>query len=124
MKAKTVYNDLRGTASADITDFGTDHNSLEDLAKKFKLDTSKLELIGLKFYGIEDIQVQLICIDLTRSNKDNKHIVTLGLPEGINASLPRFFKRLEVVLLNAYDKENVSLEINGEKNWDDYMEEE
>jgi hypothetical protein len=124
MKASTQYTDLFGTAAADITDFGTRSNSLEDLSKKFGLDEAKLKLIGLTFYGIDKIRVKLICIDLVKSIPTKKHIVTISLPERANASLPNFFKRLDVVLYSKFDTESEHLELDAERSWSDYMDEE
>ena len=124
MIASTQYNDLIGTAAADITDFGTQYNRLEDLSKKFKLDESKLKLIGLTFYGINDIRVRLICIDILKSNEEQNHVVVIDLPENKNASLEMFFKRLEVTLYCKHENENAILNLSSERNWDDYMQEE
>jgi thiamine pyrophosphate-dependent acetolactate synthase large subunit-like protein len=127
MIASTRYNDLVGTAAADITDIGTSYNTLEDLSKKIKLDESKLKLVGLtfdEFDKIDKITVKLICIDILRSTSGKKCLVTVSLPETINATLHNFLKRISVTLYSKYDHESPSLERCAEKHLSEYMEEE
>lgn len=125
MKAKTQYTDLIGTAAADITDFGTKTNSLDDLSKKFGIDETKLKLIGISVFGFPVPEyVRLICIDLIESKKQNiKKTITITPPEKFEDSLSNFFKRTHFVLYDKFDEEHPSIENSGEYNWDDFMSE-
>ncbi len=54
MKADTQYGDLKGTASADISDFiGKDHD-LQDLCEIYKLDRARYKIIGISITGTTD----------------------------------------------------------------------
>jgi len=122
MQAKTQYTDLKGTVAADITDFGTNTNTLEDLSKKFGLDETKLKLIGLNVSGHPDLKsVTLICVDLLQTAKGTKSIVRISAPEKFQDSLSNFFNRLDIVLYDRFDKENPSINKSIEKPWSDYM---
>ena len=120
MKASTSYNDLHGTAAADITDFST-NNTLEGLSKKIGIDESKLKLVGICVWGTYDLNIDFLCIDIDKLKKGSKHMVQISLPKDKAKDLENIFKLFNVVLFNRLDKEHSNLEVESHSNWSDYM---
>lgn len=120
------YHDLKGTIVAEITNSGTDHNTLEDLSQKFKIDDSKLKLIGLNikdYHGSEKISVDLICIDIENSISSEK-IVQIPLPDNKYSSIFDFLQRFNITLSASNDIASLSQTSLPVKRWNEYMEEE
>lgn len=121
MKASVQYNDLVGTAAADITDF-IDGNSLEEIAKCVELDMDRFKLVGLSIYGTEP-SVSLICVDKEQSQGGKEYIVDMSLPDTIekkNNFLSIILKRIHVVLYERGDSKYPPLEYNKEVSYSDY----
>lgn len=122
MKASVQYNDLVGTAAADITDF-IGGNSLEEIAKYVELDMDRFKLVGLSIYGTEHPSVSLICVDKEQSQGGKEYIVNMNLADTIekkNEFLSIILKRLHVVLYEKGDLRYPPLEYNEEVSYNDY----
>ena len=96
MIASVLYNDLKGTAAADISDFY--QNSLENyFQKKYKeFDSNKYICRGcILWIGSSNTQVNLafICED-----RENKEYVRFNLKEMATEEAFDLFKRLEIVI--------------------------
>lgn len=113
MKAKTQYTDLFGTVAADISDFITRTNQLEELASYFKIDQTKFEVIGISVYGIKDFFVSFICVDKDKSTSQKSHIVNLHIKDKEDI-LAYLFKRLEIVLYKDPESQHAQLDFDEE----------
>ncbi len=102
MKATTQYNDLIGTAAADVADYPA--NSLEELGKNFGLDTEIYQVIGVTVYGVDPPSVSILCIEKSSGNKKKIHI------DREFDFHHEVFKRMESVLIDKYydNPENLS----------------
>lgn len=122
------HHDLKGTIVAEITNSGTDHNTLEDLSQKFKIDESKLKLIALNikdYQGSDKISVDLICIDIKNSNSISaEKIVQLPLPDNKYSSIFDFLQSFNITLSTSYNTVSLSQTSLPMKRWNEYMEEE
>ena len=98
MIAKVQYNDLRGTAAADITDFSL--NSLEKyLTDHFEnYDTERYFCIGCRLYlggqTSNTVSIRFICLD----KEENKYVYLCPLDNMSYEDAFSLFKRLDVVL--------------------------
>lgn len=81
MKADVSYNDFKGTAAADISDFlgSPSSDDLKVIGKYFKLNQDRFDIIGLSIYGTSDFFISLICVDKVKSNDDQEHIVKMSI---------------------------------------------
>ncbi|RZJ67677.1 MAG: hypothetical protein EOO50_05185 [Flavobacterium sp.] len=127
MKADVQYNDLRGTASADVSDlmahFGGD--DLSSFANYFKLDKERFDIVGVSFYGTGGFSASLLCVDKQKSTPEKEHIVSLGLgTRDDDKILNTLFKRLHVVLHNFSDEKysDPNLNYSEEAHFSDYHE--
>lgn len=114
MKADTQYNDLFGTAAADISDFTTSHNDLKDLANYFKIDINRFKVIGLSVYGTERFTVSFICIDNVKSTEVKTHIVKIRIDDEYENILRLLFKRLHLVIYSQYEKKYSDMDYDEE----------
>lgn len=94
MKACTQYNDYRGTAAADISDYG----SLSDYLRKKGVDTERYEPVGVELYtGYSNhISYRFICVD-----KESRERTAVKIGFESNGSFEEFFnlfKRFDVIL--------------------------
>nr|DAD67487.1 MAG TPA: hypothetical protein [Siphoviridae sp. cttdo1] len=122
MKASVQYNDLVGTAAADITDF-IGGNSLDEIAKYVQLDTERFKLVGLSIYGTEKPSISLICIDKEQSQGGKEYIVNMNLFDTIISKeelLSIILKRLHIVLYQKGDHKYSSLDCDEEVSYNDY----
>lgn len=98
MKAKVQYNDLTGTAAADITDFAL--NSLEKyLTDHYEnYDTERYFCIGCRLYIAGQISntvsIQFICLD----KEDRKYVYLCPVDDKSFEEAFSLFKRLDIVL--------------------------
>jgi len=101
MKASVQYNDLIGTAAADITD-GAHTHSLEDLGNLVGIDQERYTVVGISIYGVERPYISFICVDKQLSTPEKEYIVKISFSEVLE-SVEQILKRLEVVLYSKYD---------------------
>lgn len=113
MKANTQYTDLFGSVAADISDFTTRMNQLDELANYFKIDQKRFKVIGITVNGIKDFFVSFICVDKEKSTAQKKHITKIHI-EGKENILAYLFKRLEIVLYEDSQSEDAQLGYNEE----------
>lgn len=94
MNAETSYNDLIGSASADIADKISKLNSgdyLKSIAMHYKLDETRYKAVGISLYPISNSSFELLCID-----KFNQEKVKLRFE--FDDILKNIFKHFNVVL--------------------------
>jgi|SRR5690625_2974097 len=122
MKARVQYNDFEGTSAADISDALSQYSgdTLESIADYFELNKSRFKIIGISIYGTEEFMISLICVDKEESNEEKKHIVSMAVEMDDENPLSILFKRLNIVIHNKYDSEDINLEIDREVNFEDY----
>ena len=92
-------------------------DNVKAIAKYFKLDEERFEILAVSIYGTEHLHLSLICIDKNREEKD--YIVKLSVPVDNNI-LSTLFKRLNIILHDKSNKTFDSLEFNEESNFMDY----
>lgn len=114
MKAQTQYTDLTGTVAADISDFTTRSNQLNEVANHFNLDQKRFKVVGINIYGIENFSVSFICVDRQRSTDDKELICTIRIETNEKEVLSLLFKRLNIVLYEKFDEKYRNLEIDDE----------
>ena len=99
MIAKVQYNDLTGTAAADITDFSL--NSLEKyLTDHFEnYDTERYFCVGCRLYiagqTSNTVNIQFICLD----KEENKYVYLCPKDMSYEEAFS-LFKRFDIVLGN------------------------
>jgi hypothetical protein len=123
MKASTQYNDLVGTAAADIS-YGFLQSNLNAIANAYNLDQNRFTLVGLHLYGVNPPRLSLICVDNERSEEGNEHIVKMAIDDDRNDILSFLFERLNIVLYPRFDRTYPSLDYNEEAMFSDFHEEE
>lgn len=108
MKARVQYNDLTGTAAADVSDF--EFNSLQHYLthrfKEFNKDRNRCDgctIYGSGQNGNPTLGIRFICYD----NEEKKHVYLCPLEELSNDEILSLFKRIEVVIGNGI--ENVDI---------------
>lgn len=127
MKANVQYNDFKGTASADISDFlgGAGGDDMEGLAKYFNLNQKRFTPIGISIYGTDKFYVSLVCVDKEKSTNEKEHIVNMSCEvEDEKEILDILFKRLHIVLHNKFDDKYPDMEYDEEVNYSDFHENE
>lgn len=79
MRAKTKYDTLVGTSSADISNLVEGGATLEKLIKSLDedFDFKKYNPIGLSIMGTFDFSVSFILIDKYKSNPKKDHLVKM-----------------------------------------------
>ncbi len=98
MIAKVQYNDLRGTAAADITDFSL--NSLEKyLTDHFEnYDTERYFCVGCRLYLggqiSNTVSIRFICLD----KEEHKYVYLCPVDDMSYEEAFSLFKRFDVVL--------------------------
>lgn len=99
MEAKVKYNDLKGTAAADITDFCNNdlQHYLEETFDKY--DSSKYQCVGCNIYisgqsNSSNVHIQFICYDKI----NRKHVYLAPQKEMKTDEVLSLFKRLNIVL--------------------------
>ncbi len=103
MKARTDYNDLVGTAAADIAYSTTQHSTLEELADYFAIDKEKLTVVGVSIYGTKKFSVSFICVDKEKSKNGEEYIVKVDIGKEHENILEKMFNSLSIVLYNKTD---------------------
>lgn len=127
MKADVQYNDFKGTAAADISDFlGSRYaDGLTGFAKYFKIDEDRFEIIGISVYGTKNFYISFYCVDKKKSTPEKEHIVSMSMDiEDDKEILSFLFKRLHVVLHSRFDKKYAELTYDEEVNYEDFHESE
>lgn len=98
MIAKVQYNDLRGTAAADITDFSL--NSLEKyLTDHFEnYDTERYFCVGCRLYLggqiSKTVSIRFICLD----KEEHKYVYLCPVDDMSYEEAFSLFKRFDIVL--------------------------
>lgn len=98
MIAKVQYNDLTGTAAADITDFSL--NSLEKyLTDHFdNYDTGRYFCVGCRLYiagqSSNTVSIRFICLD----KEEHKYVYLCPLEDMSYEEAFSLFKRFDIVL--------------------------
>lgn len=98
MKARVQYNDLTGTAAADITDFSL--NSLEKyLTDHFEnYDTERYFCVGCRLnlggQTSTTVSIRFICLD----KEEHKYVYLCPLDDMSYEEAFSLFKRLDIVL--------------------------
>lgn len=97
MKASVQYNDLVGTAAADVSDFHNDHLQffLKNTFEGF--DDARYRCVGCRIYmsGHSDhANVYFICYD----NQEAKHVYLTPKKEFTLKDMVSMFKRFEIVI--------------------------
>ncbi|NVO03768.1 MAG: hypothetical protein HXX09_13810 [Bacteroidetes bacterium] len=98
MNANTKYTDLKGRVSADISDFIGNDNNLQDILEDYNLEKEKYKVIGININGVSEIEISLICIDKSKSTKENDYLVELKIERGAITILEDYFKKLRIIL--------------------------
>lgn len=123
MKADVQYNDFRGTAAADISDFlGSKYgDDLKSFGRYFKIDESRFEVIGISIYGTDNKYISLYCVDKKKSTQQKEHLVSMSIDiENDKEIIGFLFKRLHVVLHSRFDKKYGELSYDEEINYEDF----
>jgi hypothetical protein len=110
MKASVQYNDIKGTAAADISDFC--HNSLQSyLCENFvSYNGDRYSCIGCTlFVGGQSeeakVNIHFVCYD----NQEKKYVMFVPYREMDTNEVFAIFKRLEIVIgNNNIDEVNVA----------------
>lgn len=125
MKANVLYNDLKGTASADISDFlgSPGGDDIIGLSKYFNLNYDRFKPVGISIYGTENFGISLFCVDKAKSTEDKEHIVKM-LWDVVDKKdiIDILFKRLEIVFHDKFDNKYPDLDYNEEVNFSDFHE--
>lgn len=120
MKTNEQTKDLSGTVTADISDLRTQHNSLEDLAKHFKIDLERFSPIGIEVFGTKDFTVSFKCIDKNKSSNVKEHIVMININEDYKEILGLIFKRLHFSLYSIGNEKYCEIDCAEEIKLSDY----
>jgi hypothetical protein len=125
MKADVQYNDFRGFAAADISDYlGTKYGDyIESFGKLFKIDEDRFKVIGISIYGTEDFFISLYCIDKQRSTENKEFIVSMSIPineKNEKQILRILFKRLHIVLHSRFDEKYPQMDYDEEIRYEDF----
>jgi len=121
MKASVQYNDFKGTAAADISDF----SNLNDFLKSRGVDTERYNAIGADFYaGYSDFfSASIICVDNERSTEEKKYIVNIGFERELTKDeFFDLFKRFNVIISQRFGGYE-NMEIDEEFTFDDREDE-
>lgn len=110
MKANVSYNDLIGTAAADIAD--SKHNKLSELADFFKIDKNKYKLVGISIYDVSDFIISLLCVDLYKSSEGQEYLVKIMVNYNNPDIMTKLFKNLHIVLFEKHDTKYSDLKFN------------
>lgn len=116
MKAKVQYNDLTGTAAADITDFSL--NSLEKyLTDHFEnYDTERYFCVGCRLYisgqSSTTVSIRFICLD----KEEHKYVYLCPVDDINYEEAFSLFKRFDVVLGS---NESISEIVVSDEDWRD-----
>ena len=116
MKARVQYNDLMGTAAADITDFSL--NSLEKyLTDHFdNYDTERYFCVGCRLYisgqTSNAVSIRFICLDKV----EHKYVYLCPAGDMSYEKVFSLFKRFDVVLGNDEDIGEISI---SDEDWRD-----
>lgn len=100
MKAKVQYNDLIGTAAADVSDFY--NNSLQEyIQKRFpKYDSGRFTCVGCDvFFGGQGTKLGTISF-ICRDNEDNKYVRMRSQNGWTIEEVIDIFKRLNIIIGN------------------------
>jgi hypothetical protein len=126
MEASVQYNDFKGTAAADISDYISttfDGDYLESFASFFKINKEKFKITGISINGTENFHISLLCVDLEKSTEDKEHIVSMSIDwKSERNPLDVLFKRLEIVLHERFDEKYPSINYDEEIRFEDYHE--
>ncbi len=101
MKASVQYNDFKGTAAADISDF----SNLNDFLKDRGIDTERYNAIGASFYaGYSDFFLaSIICVDKEQSTEEKEYIVKIGFEKKLTKDdFFDLFKRFNVIISQSF----------------------
>lgn len=101
MKANVQYNDFKGTAAADISDFSNLNNFLNSQG----VDIERYNAIGAYFYsGYSDFfSASIICVDNERSTEEKKYIVKIGFEKELSKDeFFDLFKRFNVIITQRF----------------------
>lgn len=116
MIAKVQYNDLRGTAAADISDFVL--NSMERyLTEKFEsYDTGKYFCVGCRMWlggqSSSKVTIRFVCLD----KEEHKYVYLCPVDDMSYEEAFSLFKRFDVVL--GINEDISDIEVNDE-DWRD-----
>jgi len=109
-EASVQYNDFKGTAAADISDF----SNLNQFAETYGINPKNYVPQGISLYcGYDNfVHVSLLCEDIENSNK----LISISLPEMSISEFLKQFKRLHIMLFkNFYNPEKEIEEYNIEE---------
>ena len=116
MKALVQYNDITGTAAADLSD----HTNLNDFLVSRGVNTTQYEAIGASFHSNynDSFTATIICVDKEQSTNENKYITEISFENEFSKDeFFSLFKRINVVISqNSNDHEQ---EINEKITFDD-----
>jgi len=112
MKANVSYDDLIGTAAADIANLTTKFSKLSELSDFFKLDNKKYKLVGISVYGASDFNISLLCVDLTKSTDEQEYLVSIMVNHNYPDILTKLFERFHVVLFEKHNTKYSDLKFN------------
>ncbi len=125
MKANVQYNDFKGTASADISDFlgGAGGDDVNGLSKYFDIDIERFTPVGISIYGTENFGISVFCVDKEKSTEEKEHIVKMYCDvEDKEDIIEILFKRLNIVLHDKFDDKYPNLDYDEEVNYSDFHE--
>ena len=117
MKASTQYNDLFGTAAAELSSRDTD--KFEFIADEIGLNKERFRIVGVRLHGIPDTSITLICLDRERSTDNNDYMVEMYLDEGEDLTTG-IFDRFNVVLYDRFDTRFPAIDEIHEVNFSDF----
>ena len=123
MKARTQYNDFKGSAAADISDlFGEPGgDDLKSISRFFDLNQERFEPIGISLYGTNGFHLSLLCVDKEKSTEEKEHIVSMSCDvEDGKEIIDILFKRLHIVLHNRFDDKYPNSDYDEEVNFSDF----
>ena len=100
MKPSVQYGDKIGHAVADIA--GIDY---EEIARRCNLG-ERYSIIGISLYGVEDIQVSLLCKDNEESTPENEVLVHV-------------YPNVDLSIRSVLERLNVTINITNNRRYDD-----
>lgn len=115
MKAEVPYNDLRGTAAADISPLvsGCAGGNLEAIESYFNVDRKRFRVVAVSIDGTREFSLSLICVDKVKSTQDKEHLVSLSVDTVDDKKIISILlESLHIVLHDDSDKRYSSPDLN------------
>jgi hypothetical protein len=97
MKAEVLYNDLKGSVAADMSD----DLALEGFLTSRGVDSDRYRPVGVKVYVAYDdcFDVSIITVDIDKSTEEKRHLVKIDFPNAVTKDdFFSLFERMEIII--------------------------